>query len=218
MATRAGTTDLRVEINADLAQAVDRLAASGRTKDEIVEAALRAYVEGRPSVQAVAPTKPLRRQAAVLAGAVLLAGSLGVWALWPRTPPSPPPLALTGEAGGTASPEADQEPSAPWVLASRTVTGTGRDWTAPVSGALSGLPSGHFTTQDACQAALHAGADARVAQLRQEASDPARRLSLDVVDRPNYVHIMRVQHLGGHRVQRTREELYCYLNTGAWLP
>jgi hypothetical protein len=230
MATRSGTTDLRVEIDAALAQAVDRLAATGRTKDEIVEAALRAYVEGRPPVQAVAPIKPLRRKAAVLAGVVLLAGSLGVWVLWPRTPPRPPPPALTGEAGGTAaavpgpaagmtaSPEADQEPSAPWVLSSQTVMRTATGWTAPVSGALSGLPSGHFATQDACQAALHAGADARIAQLRQEASDPARRLSVDVVDRPNYVNIMRVQRLEGRRVQRTREDLFCYLDTGAWLP
>ena len=218
MATRSSKTDLRVEIDAALAQAVDRLAATGRTKDEIVEAALRAYVEGRPPVQAAAPTKPLRRKAAVLTGAVLLAGSLGVWVLWPRTPPSSPPPALTAEASGTAAPEADQEPSAPWVLANQTVMRTATGWTAPESGALSALPSGHFATQDACQAALHAGADARIAQLRQEASDPARRLSVDVVDRPNYVHIMRVQHLKGYQVQRIREDLYCYLNTGAWLP
>jgi hypothetical protein len=232
MATRSGTTELRVAIDAALAQAVERLAATGRPKDEIVEAALRAYVEGRPPGQAVAPTKPLRRKAVVLAGAVLLAGSLGVWVLWPRTPASPPPPALTGEADGIAAAvpgpaagmpaasEADQELGAPWVLTSQsqTVMRTATGWTAPVSGAPSGLASGHFATQDACQAALHAGADARIAQLRQEASDPARRLSVDVVDRPNYVNIMRVQRLDGRRVQRTQEDLFYYLNTGAWVP
>lgn len=46
MTPRAGKTDLRVEIETDIAQQVDRLAATGRTKREIVEDALRAYVDG----------------------------------------------------------------------------------------------------------------------------------------------------------------------------
>jgi hypothetical protein len=46
MPPRTGKTDLRVEIEADIAAQVDRLAATGRTKREIVEAALVAYVEG----------------------------------------------------------------------------------------------------------------------------------------------------------------------------
>ena len=55
-----------------------------------------------------------------------------------------------------------------------------------------------------------------MAQLRQEASDPARRLSVDVEDRPNYVHIVRIQRLEGRQVQRTRDELFCFLDIGDW--
>jgi hypothetical protein len=46
MPPRTGKTNLRVEIEAETAAQVDRLAATGRTKREIVEAAIQAYVEG----------------------------------------------------------------------------------------------------------------------------------------------------------------------------
>ena len=46
MAAREGKTDLRVEVEAVLAQQVERLAVGGRTQRDVVEAALNAYVEG----------------------------------------------------------------------------------------------------------------------------------------------------------------------------
>jgi len=193
-----------------------------------------------PPVQAVGQqAKPLLKRVSMVAGALLISGSLGAWALWPTSTPAPAqsssPSRESAHQAETiiakhtppATPHAEPELRGAWGLpASWTNPNAGKPWAiytqessrmgtakpmtySGLGGAVGGQPYGRFATMAECQTSLHQQAGQRISQLRQQAA-VQRGFAVDVIEREYYISWRTTSGTGPHAHQRTIEAL-CYL-------
>jgi type IV secretion system protein VirD4 len=184
---------------------------------------------GAPPQEIIDLSSSRLKRVASVAAAILVAGAMGTWALWP-TPQTPAPsLSLTPlQPQRTEAPPSPEVPppelanpwatwpgmttrqSTPWVLYSQRTQG---GITSAGMGLISGLPSGNFVTQAECQAALHAQSERQITQLRQLAA-VQQGLRVQVVDRENYIAVEQRQG-NGRFASPQRSESFCYLKVEA---